>query len=44
MLKKQVNLYEGKTFYAKYGNLPLYFILSVIFIIILVLKSKKEID
>ena len=43
MLKKQVNLYEGKTFYAKYGNLPLYLILSVIFIIILILKRKKEI-
>ena len=44
ILKREVNLYEGKTFYAKYGNLPLYFILSVIFIIILILKSKKEID
>ena len=44
ILKREVNLYEGETFYAKYGNLPLYFILSVIFIIILILKSKKEID
>ena len=44
ILKREVNLYEGETFYAKYGNLPLYFILSVIFIIILIFKSKKEID
>ena len=42
MLKKQINLYEGKTFYAKYGNLPLYLILSVIFIVIFILKRKKE--
>ena len=44
ILRTEVNLYEGKTFYAKYGNLPLYLILSVIFIIILILKRKKEID
>ena len=43
MLKTEVNLYEGKTFYAKYGNLPLYLILSVILIIILILKKKKKI-
>ena len=43
ILKTEVNLYEGKTFYAKYGNLPLYLILSVIFILILILKRKKEI-
>jgi len=42
-LKTEVNLYEGKTFYAKYGNLPLYLILSVILIIILILKKKKKI-
>jgi len=43
ILKTEVNLYEGKTFYAKYGNLLLYLILSVILIIILILKRKKKI-
>ena len=42
ILRTEVNLYEGKTFYAKYGNLPLYLILSVIFIVIFILKRKKE--
>ncbi len=42
MLNIEVNLYGGKTFYAKYGNLPLYLTLSVIFIINLILKIKRK--
>ena len=41
LLSKEIKLYGGKTFYAKYGNLPLYIILSVIFIFIFILKRKK---
>ena len=41
LLKKDINLYKGKTFYAKYGNLPLFSILSVIFISILIINRKK---
>ncbi len=44
MLNIEVNLYEGETFYAKYGNLPLYLTLSVIFIINLILKTKRKTD
>ena len=40
LLKKEINLYAGETFYAKYGNLPLFIILSVIFIFLLNLKRK----
>ena len=40
LLKKEINLYEGETFYAKYGNLPLFIILSAIFIFLLNLKRK----
>ena len=40
LLKKEINLYAGETFYAKYGNLPLFIILSAIFIFLLNLKRK----
>ena len=40
LLKKEINLYAGETFYAKYGNLPLFIILSAIFIFLLNLRRK----
>ena len=38
LLKKEINLYAGETFYAKYGNLPLFIILSAIFIYLFKLR------
>ncbi len=40
LLKKEINLYAGETFYAKYGNLPLFIILGTIFIYLLNLRRK----
>jgi len=40
LLKKEINLYAGETFYAKYGNLPLFIILGIIFIYLLNLRRK----
>ena len=40
LLKKEINLYTGETFFAKYGNLPLFIILSAIFIYLLNLRRK----
>ncbi len=40
LLKKEINLYAGETFYAKYGNLPLFIILGTIFIFLLNLRRK----
>jgi len=42
LLTKEINLYKGKTFYAKYGNLPLFLIISVIFLYIIVKKRKLD--
>jgi apolipoprotein N-acyltransferase len=42
LLKKEINLYKGKTFYAKYGNLPLFIIISVIFLYIVIKKRKLD--
>ena len=41
ILKKEINLYKGKTFFAKYGNFPLFSILSIIFIYILTINIKN---
>jgi len=40
LLKKEINLYTGETFFAKYGNSPLFIILSAIFIYLLNLRRK----
>ena len=40
LLKKEIELYKGKTFYAKYGNLPLFSILGVILIYIIIANIK----
>jgi len=40
LLKKEINLYTGETFYAKYGNLPLFIILGTIFIYLFNLRRK----
>ncbi len=41
LLKKEINLYKGETFYAKHGNLPLFLIISTLIIYILILRRKK---
>ena len=40
LLKKEINLYAGETFYAKYGNLPLFIVLGTIFIYLFNLRRK----
>jgi len=42
LLKKEINLYRGKTFYAKHGNLLLLLIISVIFLYIVIKKRKLD--
>ena len=39
-LKNEIELYKGQTFYAKYGNLPLFSILSVILMYIIAVNIK----
>ncbi len=39
-LKNEIELYKGQTFYAKYGNLPLFSILSVILMCIIAVNIK----
>ena len=39
-LKNEIELYKGQTFYAKYGNLPLFSILSVILMYIVAVNIK----
>jgi len=41
LLKKEINLYKGKTFYAKYGDFPLSLILSILIIFIIVIKKRS---
>ena len=39
-LKNEIELYKGQTFYAKYGNFPLFSILSVILMYIIAVNIK----
>ena len=41
-LKNEIELYKGQTFYAKYGNLPLFSILGVILIYIIAVNIKNS--
>jgi len=41
LLKKEINLYRGKTFYAKHGNFPLFILLSFILFFIIIKKRKE---
>tara|TARA_B100001029_G_scaffold96514_1_gene79241 strand:- start:7122 stop:8171 length:1050 start_codon:yes stop_codon:yes gene_type:complete len=43
LLRKEINLYKGETFYAKYGNFPLFLIISIMFMYLFINNRKNYI-
>ena len=41
LLRKEINLYKGETFYAKYGDFPLFLIVSIIFMYLFINNRKN---
>ena len=43
LLRKEIKLYKGETFYAKYGNFPLFLIISIMFMYLFINNRRNYI-